>query len=526
MKKRFCLHFGTGGIRELMGEGPGRLNEETVAIITQGVASWLLRHQRQPRVVIARDSRHNGDRFVEVTIRVLASHGIKVADLGISPTPVLSFAVRELGCSAGIVITASHNAKEYNGYKVYGPDGGQITVDDARAIQDAIDLYCASDDTPAETIDGMAAERVSVSDQYAAAVLSQSVLSKEDRAKGSELRIAYTPLNGTGGSYVPKILGADGMTSLSMPQVQAKPDGDFATCTYPNPENDSALDVVREHADSVAADLVLSTDPDADRTGVVVNHRGEWVTLTGNQVGVLLLDWICRMRKERGELSTNGVAVTTVVSSAMLDAVASKWGVELRRTLTGFKFIGEQIGLLEESGEAERFLVGIEESLGYLTGTYVRDKDGILGCMLVAEMVLWHRLRNRDLVEALRELCGEVGWHLDRQVSVVYKDDWAQTRMSETMTRLRKVPPATLAGLNVVEVVDYAGGVPMPGDPTQTLPHSNVLEYRLEGGSKLMVRPSGTEPKIKTYCFAVADNEVEATRLLAELVDAARGLLQ
>lgn len=493
----FRLGFGTGGIRALMGEGPLRLNEGTVAVATQGLADWLLAGGGSPAVVLARDCRLNGDAFAARVCEVLAGNGVRVTDIGVAPTPVLSFAVRELGCSAGVVLTASHNACDYNGYKVYGPDGCQATTRMCREIADAIarvGVIRLCEAVPSCAPDGL---------------LERYLLALADAVPGSPgtgVRVAYTPLNGTGWELVPRALGAEGFDVLVVPE-QAMLDGRFPTCPYPNPEDANAMRLVERLAEREGCAVALATDPDADRVGVSVLHNGYMVRLSGDEVGELLLDWACRVAAEAGRDVTGRVVVSTVVTSAALDAICRKWGLSLRRTLTGFKYVGEQIGLLESQDREDEFLLGVEESLGYLSGTYVRDKDGVQGCLMVARMASWHAARGRDLVDALAELRREAGWNVKSQVSVALDDAEA---MAELMGRLRESGFPTIAGRRVVGFADYLPGAPMLGDRTQTLPSADVLQWDLEDGSRLIVRPSGTEPKVKAYCFAAGRGEVQA----------------
>lgn len=530
------LAFGTGGLRGIIGPGPNRMNVYTVAKATQGLADYLNARCESPSVAIAHDSRLMGDLFMRVAGEVLAANGVH-AHLypRVEPTPALSFAVRDLSCNAGICITASHNPAEYNGYKVYGSDGCQITTQAARDIQAAIaavDIF--------EGVRRMnyyeAFERGLISwiaedtlDRYIDAVAGQSLEGARDDE--TPVSVVYTPLNGTGLECFERIARRIGVTDVSVVPEQACPDGRFLTCPYPNPEVREALERGLELAACTHPDLLLATDPDADRAGIAVpNAAGGFELITGNELGMLLLDYICKMRLRRGEELGDRVVVTTIVSTTMADALARKYGFELRRTLTGFKYIGEQIGLLEGAGEAGRFIFGFEESYGYLSGSYVRDKDAIDASMLICEMTRHHKHEGVTLLEALNALYAEHGFYKAAQVSVQYPGASGAAKMETLMTRLREDPPAKVAGLQVADVIDYGRSVGMPviggaDEPTQELPAADVLELRLEGDRKLIIRPSGTEPKVKAYVFAQAATQEESERALEELSAAARELL-
>ena len=528
------LAFGTGGLRGILGAGPNRMNVHTVGKATQGLADYLNERFDAPAVAIARDSRHMGEGFCRVAAEVLAANGIRALLYPrIEPTPALSFAVRDLGCSAGVCMTASHNPAEYNGYKVYGPDGCQITSHAAREIQAAIDAVDVFDDVRRmpfdEALQGGLASWIGddVLGRYIDACRAAS-----PGGAGGGLKLVYTPLHGAGLECVSKILERIGVSDVTVEPAQAVPDGNFPTCPYPNPEVREALERGLALAADEKVDLLLATDPDADRVGVAVVRGGEPVLLTGNEVGILLLDYVCDMRESCGEDLRDLVACATVVSSAMADALSADRGFELRRTLTGFKFIGEQIGVLEAEGQEGRFAFGFEESCGYLAGTHVRDKDAVVASMLVCEMARWHRSRGLDLIDAMEALYQRYGYYRDGLVSVSYPGSGGAAKMAGITAGLRADPPAEIAGLAVKGVVDYGPGVPMPivggrGDAgTQTLPGADVLEFRLAGGNKLLVRPSGTEPKMKAYLFARGDTRGEAEALLENLAASAREILE
>ncbi|WP_288483199.1 phospho-sugar mutase [uncultured Slackia sp.] len=521
------LAFGTAGLRGTLGAGTNRMNIYTVGRATQGFADYLNANFENPSVAIARDSRNKGELFVQVTAAILAANGI-VAHVypKISPVPTLSFAVRDLGCSGGICMTASHNPAAYNGYKAYGPDGCQITSEAAKAISAAIantdafsgvktmDFAEAVASGMVKWIDGAVLER------YYDAVLSKSVstLSAEQVAE-APLKLVYTPLNGTGLVPVTTVLERAGITDITVVPEQREPNGDFPTCPYPNPEIREAMQKGIDLCEEVHPDLLLATDPDADRVGVACKDGDDYTLLTGNEMGVLLLDYIARMRSERGEKLSDKVAVTTIVSSAMVDALAAEYGFELRRCLTGFKYIGDIITELSDAGQVDRFIFGFEESYGYLSGDHVRDKDAVNASLLICQMAQDYKLRGMNLAQAMRALYEKHGWWLNRTVSVSFPGAAGAETMRGIMAKLREQAPSELAGRAVEAVVDYEGGV-------NGLPSANVVEFDVEGGNKVIVRPSGTEPKIKLYVFAKDADRAAADALLDALEAAGRELLK
>lgn len=527
------LEFGTAGLRGVIGAGTNRMNRYTVARATQGLADYLNAHFENPSVAIARDSRHKGREFSRIAACVLAANGIRsLLYTRLEPTPALSFAVRDLGCSAGINMTASHNPAAYNGYKVYGPDGCQITSDAAAEISERIARlgYFPAEGAESAKIDDYQQAcfdgRISwigedTLARFMDAVLEQSQETPEESAE--PIRVLYTPLCGTGLECVSQVLGRIGIPYLDVVPGQDQPDGDFPTCEYPNPEERAALQAGIDKCRSWKEmgkpfDLLLATDPDADRVGVACEDGDDYTLVTGNEMGILLMDYLAGRRAARGENLSRLVAVTTIVSSAMCDDVAAHYGFELRRTLTGFKYIGEQIGRLEAAGEADRFMFGFEESYGYLAGTHVRDKDAVVASMLIVQMARHYRKQGMTLVQAMRALYDKFGWQTNRTISLAYPGADGAQRMADIMAGLRAQPPAQVAGRDVAEVVDYAEGV---GD----LPKANVVEFRLAGGGKLIVRPSGTEPKIKAYLFAKAPDQTGADAMLDALEQSARELL-
>ena len=527
------LSFGTAGLRGVLGMGPNRMNFYTVAKATQGFADYLVANFDDPCIAIARDSRHQGALFVETAARVMAGNGVRAFVFNaVEPTPVLSFAVRDLKCSGGINVTASHNPSQYNGYKAYGPDGCQIKSQAASDIQDAIDAlgyfegikladYAqACSEGMIEVLDD------SVVDRFLDAVYAQSV--EPESFADNPLSIVYTPLNGTGLPCVMDILNRVGFKDIRVVTDQGMPDGAFATCPYPNPEEKAALERGLELAELTGADLLLATDPDADRVGIAVRHDGSYELLNGNEVGNLLIDYICKMRELRGEDLGEKLVVTTIVSTLMPDALASKYGFELRRVLTGFKYIGGQIAMLEEAGEDERFMFGFEESYGYMSGTHVRDKDAINASMLICQMARWHKSMGHDLYEAMEELYAEHGYYLNRTLNFSYPGSDGAEKMASIMEQLRVNPPTSLVDMPVVEFTDFSKGAPMPtcnSEESQQLPAANVVSFKLGDGVQILVRPSGTEPKIKAYLFACGETRESAVSQLEMLAECATGLL-
>lgn len=519
------LAFGTGGMRGKLGDGPNRLNRWTVGRVTQGLANWLNGRGGAQSMAICYDSRHGSREFARRAAEVFSANGIRVLCFPrVEPTPVLSFAVRDLGCSGGVMITASHNPREYNGYKVYGSDGCQITVGAAKEIQAEINgLDYFNDVKSVEFNEGVKRGVIEwvgdeLLDRYIKAVLAQST-----HVDCSGLRVAYTPLNGTGLEAVSHILREIGITDFSVVSEQAQPNGDFPTCPKPNPEESAALELGIALGSKIGADVLLATDPDADRLGIAVPHADEWKLLTGNELGILLLDFLASRAVDAGEQMPQKVAITTIVSAPMADDLAREYGFELRRTLTGFKFCGEQIGLLEQQGRERDFLFGLEESYGYLAGTYVRDKDSVVACMLTCELVAFWKERGLDLWEAMQSLYSKYGYWGNRQVSIAYEGAEGAERMASIMAKLRGAQPVEIGGVAIEAAIDYKDGASMPtvnpseAEAAQVLPSSNVLEWRLSGGSRVLVRPSGTEPKIKAYVFARGETLADAEALLNKL---------
>ena len=518
------LEFGTGGLRGVLGAGTNRMNVFTIGKATQGYANYLKAHFAAPSVAIAYDSRINSRLFAETAAGVFAANGIRAHIYPrLMPTPSLSFAVRDLRSCGGVVITASHNPAKYNGYKVYGADGCQITLEAAEKILAAIEKIDCFDDVRLADFDAAAAAGRIVTidekclDDFVQAVYDQRV---GDGAGIDALKLVYTPLNGTGLECVKKLLKKLGVTHVTVVPEQEKPDGDFPTCPYPNPEIREAMQKGLELCDKVRPDLLLGTDPDCDRCGTAVpDGKGGYRLITGNEMGIILLDYICRTRLAQGTMPADPVAVTTIVSTDMAAPVAKKYGVELRRTLTGFKFIGEQIGKLEAEGRPERYIFGFEESYGYLSGSHVRDKDAVNATLLVCEAAAWYAQQGKTLLDAIEALYREFGYYRNALCSFAFEGESGMHTMQELMKKLRANAPADIAGYKVESVVDY--------DTDGTgLPRANVLEYHLDGGHKLMVRPSGTEPKIKVYLSAVGDSEAAADAVNAALAKAAADMMK
>ena len=520
------LAFGTGGLRGVIGAGTNRMNLYTVRKATQGLADYLNATDLPKKVAIAHDSRNKGELFARETARVLAANGITACLYPrLEPTPALSWAVRDLGCGAGVCVTASHNPAKYNGYKVYGADGCQITLEAAEKILAAIESIDIFDGVKTVDYDEAAADGRIVTigedciDRFVDAVYAQRV---GDGAGIDSLKLVYTPLNGSGLECVKKLLAKLGVTHLTVVPEQEQPDGNFPTCPYPNPEIREAMEKGLELCAKVHPDLLLGTDPDCDRCGTAVpDGKGGYRLITGNEMGILLLDYICRTRLARGTMPKDPVAVTTIVSTDMATPVAAKYGVELRRTLTGFKFIGEQIGLLEEEGRADRYIFGFEESYGYLSGAHVRDKDAVNATLLICEAAAWYAQQGMTLLDAMEALYREFGCYRNGLCSFTFEGESGMHAMQRLMEQLRDCPPAEIGGYCVEQAVDYnvEGGY-------HGLPQADVLEYTLAGGHKFMVRPSGTEPKIKVYLSAVGASEAEADGINETLAAAAASMMK
>ena len=501
IKERFAvaLQFGTAGLRGTLGAGTNRMNIWVVRQATQGVASWVLTQGGTQTVAISYDSRLKGWNFARDAAGVLAANGINVRIYDeLMPVPALSFATRYYNCNAGIMITASHNPARYNGFKAYGPDGCQMTDDAAAIVYDAIQktdiLTGAKYMSFAEGVEKGLIKFVGDDCKEA---LYEAIEARQVRpglCKTAGLKLVYSPLNGTGLVPVTRILKDMGITDITIVKEQEYPNGYFTTCPYPNPEIFEALRKGLELAKEVGADLMLATDPDADRVGIAMKcPDGSYELVSGNEMGVLLLDYICAGRIEKGTMPKNPVAVMSIVSTPLAAKVAEHYGVELRQTLTGFKWIGDQIAQLEAAGEVDCFIFGFEESYGYLAGPYVRDKDAIIGSMLICEMAAYYRSIGSSIKQRLEEIYNEYGRYLNKIDTVEFPGLSGMDKMAGIMKGLRENPPAAFGGKAVASVTDYAK------PETTGLPKANVLSFVLEDGAKVMVRPSGTEPKIKAY---------------------------
>ena len=499
------LEFGTAGLRGILGAGTNRLNNYTIGKVTQGLADYLLAHVKKPAVAISYDSRKFSEEFARHAAAVLAHNGIKTYITGeLKPTPYLSFMVRHFGCDAGIMITASHNPAKFNGYKVYGSDGCQVTDKAAGEIFDYIQRVKTFDVKAVDYAAAVEKGDVSVADvtrEYLDCVYERSVSDKR------KLSIVYTPLNGTGCDIVPQMLRERGFDDVTIVPEQARPDGSFATCPYPNPEKAEALNLALELAKSRGADIVIGTDPDADRIGAAVKTKNGYRLITGNEMGVLLIDFVFSHSKR---LPEKPVAVKTIVTTDLAARVAESYGAEMREVLTGFKYIGEVIKKLEEKGEGERFVIGYEESYGYLSGTYVRDKDAVVATMLVAEMAAAYLAEGKTLEDVLDGIYSEYGRYFHRTVSFTYEGVAGAQKMKDVLAGVRKNPPRDIDGSAVVQSIDYM---------TQTqfdLPKSDVLSFKASDGSKLIIRPSGTEPLIKVYITAATGGEARIDSILEQ----------
>ena len=517
------LTFGTGGLRGVIGPGTNRMNVHTVAKASQGLANYLKRHFAAPSVAIGYDSRIKSDVFAQVAAGVFAANGIKVHIWPqLMPVPMVSFATRHLETSAGVMITASHNPSKYNGYKVYGPDGCQITAQAAAEILAEIEKLDIFKDVRQEDFEaGMKRGDIQFiqEDVYTAfveAVKRQSVLYGE--AVDRNVAIVYTPLNGAGLLPVTRTLREMGYTNITVVPEQEQPDGNFPTCPYPNPEIKEAMALGMEYAQKCGADLLLATDPDCDRVGIAVkDQKGDYELLTGNQTGLLLLDYLCSQRVKHGKMPEDPVMVKTIVTMDMAERIAQHYGVETRNVLTGFKYVGEQIGALEQQGRADSYLFGFEESYGYLSGTYVRDKDGVNGAALICEMFSYYKTQGISLLEKLESLYQTYGYCLNTLHSYEFDGSAGSVKMQSIMASFRG-GIRELGGKKVEKLLDYAQGL-------DGLPRSEVLKFLLEGNCSLVVRPSGTEPKLKLYISVSAADKESAEKEEAEIVRSAEQYL-
>ena len=524
IKERFAvaLKFGTAGLRGVLGAGSNRMNIYVVRQATQGLANWVKTQGGNQLVAISYDSRINSDIFAKTAACVLAANGIKVRIYdALMPVPALSFATRYYEANAGIMVTASHNPAKYNGYKAYGPDGCQMTDEAANIVYAEIQKTDILEGAKIMSFeDGMAAGLIEYVGDDCKEALYEAIKARSVRpglCKTAGLKLVYSPLNGSGLVPVMRILNDIGIDDITIVPEQKSPDGNFPTCPYPNPEIFEALRLGLELAEKSGADLMLATDPDADRVGIAIKcPDGTYELVSGNEVGVLLLDYICAGRIENGTMPENAVAVKSIVTTPLADAVAKNYGVELRNVLTGFKWIGDQIAGLEAEGEVDRFIFGFEESYGYLAGPYVRDKDAVIGSMLICEMAAYYRSIGSSIKERLEEIYSKYGRYLSKVDSFEFPGLSGMDKMAGIMDDLRKNPLEKIGEYAVVKVADYK-------KPEETgLPAANVLIYTLEGGAEVIIRPSGTEPKIKTYFTTLGKDLAEAQAQKDALAEAVK----
>lgn len=527
------LEFGTAGLRGVIGAGCNRMNVYTVAQATQGLAQYVLSRSDKPSVAIAYDSRIKSDLFARTTAEVFAANGVKVYIYKeLMPTPMLSFAIRYLKCDAGVVVTASHNPSKYNGYKAYDETGCQLgpeAADYVLNIMQSVDIF-----TGVKTSDfdeGLKSGIIEyIGEDVINAFLDRVESSRVSKNMDlSNLKIIYTPLNGTGNKPVRRILDRIGIKNIEVVKEQENPDGNFPTVPYPNPEIKQVFEIALEMAKSYNPDILLATDPDCDRVGIAVNVNGNYELFSGNDVGVLLLYYMLSVKKETGKLPKNPVAVTTIVSTGMCKKIAADFGCKLIETLTGFKFIGEQITELAKTNEQDRYILGFEESYGYLAGSYVRDKDAVTASMLICEMTAYYKSKGKNLKQVLFELYEKYGYFFCAQKSFTCEGQSGIEKIKAITEKLRANPPAEIAGSKVAVIKDIKTSVCKnlkTNEETKiNLPKSNVLCYYLEDGDSLIVRPSGTEPKIKIYIGAVSDSCEKAEKRREEIIAAGTKLL-
>lgn len=529
------LKFGTAGLRGIIGAGTNRMNIYVVRQATQGLANYILAKYGKGSVAISHDSRIKADLFMIEAARVLAANGIKVYITSeLQPTPVLSYLVRYFKCQAGIMVTASHNPAAYNGYKAYGEDGCQMTDDAANAVYDEITKLDYFNDVKIADFDDAVKSNMieyvddSVYDSYLEKVMEQQV--NPGICADADLKVVYTPLNGSGNKLVRKVLDKIGVKSVSIVKEQELPDGNFTTCPYPNPEIKEALQKGLELCEKEQPDLLLATDPDADRVGIAVkDYDGSYRLITGNENGVMLTNYILSCKKENGVLPENPVVVKTIVTTKLINQLCDKYGCELKNVLTGFKYIGEVILNLEKKNEENRYLFGFEESYGYLSGTYVRDKDAVVASMLVCEMAAYYKKQGRSLAEVIDGLYEEFGYYLNQTYSYEFSGAAGMQKMADMMSDVRKNLPDEIAGYKVEKVCDYLLKKEKDlatGEETDIdLPQSNVIALNLSDNNAVIIRPSGTEPKIKLYITAVGKDKENAESICKKLVVSAQEIL-
>lgn len=528
------LEFGTGGLRGVIGAGTNRMNVYTVNKATQGLADYIKNHGGKS-VAISCDSRIKSDYFARYAAEVFAGNSIKVHIYSeLMPTPMLSWAVRSLKCDAGVMVTASHNPAKYNGYKVYGNDGCQVTIEAADEILGYIgktDIFSGvkTADFDESVKNGLISFiGQDVIDAYIAEVKKQSLHPEICAAAG--LKVVYTPLNGAGNKPVRRILKEIGINNVVVVPEQENPDGNFTTCPYPNPEIREALELGLRLCEKEKPDLLLATDPDSDRVGIAVPDGDKYALFSGNEVGAMLLEYVARERKALGRMPESPLAVKTIVTTDITSKIAAKYGVELVEVLTGFKFIGEQIGFLEKEGKEDRYIFGFEESYGYLAGGYVRDKDAVVASMLICEMAAFYRSQGKSLIQVRREMYEEYGFYCNKLDTFTFEGESGMQKMNDIMDKIRTDYPKSVAGFKVIGTADYEASektdLATGSKENITLPKSNVISLYLEGGNKAIVRPSGTEPKLKVYYTAVGDTMENAETLQKKMSDEFKELVK
>ncbi len=530
-----ALKFGTAGLRGIIGAGTNRMNIYVVRQATQGLANYVLKKYGKGSVAISHDSRIKADLFMNEAARVLAANGIKVYITSeLQPTPVLSYLVRYFKCQAGIMVTASHNPAAYNGYKAYGEDGCQMTDVAANTVYDEISKLDMFKDVKIADFDEAVSNGMieyvdeSVYDTYLEKVMEQQV--NPGICEGADLKVVYTPLNGTGNKLVRKVLGKIGVKDVVVVPEQELPDGNFTTCPYPNPEIKEALAKGLELCEKEQPDLLLATDPDADRVGIAVkDYDGSYRLISGNEDGVMLTNYILSCKKASGKLPEKPVVVKTIVTTKLINKLCEKYDCELKNVLTGFKYIGEVILNLEKKHEENRYLFGFEESYGYLSGTYVRDKDAVVASMLVCEMAAYYKKQGKSLAEVIDGLYEEFGYYLNQTYSFEFDGAAGMQKMADIMTAVRDNIPKSIAGYDVVKVSDYLlkkeTEIATGSAADIELPKSNVIALHLSGDNAVIIRPSGTEPKIKLYITSVGKNKADATEICEKLVIASKEIL-
>lgn len=530
------LEFGTAGLRGVIGAGTNRMNVYTVCRATQGLADFLNAHFENPSCAIGYDSRIKSDYFSIESAKTLAANGVKVYLFSeLQPTPCLSYAIRKFKTSGGIILTASHNPGKYNGYKCYDSNGYQMTDDEAEETYgyiQKVDYF-----TGIKSMDfDEAVEKGLI--EYMGEEVIESFLDEVEKqcinkkaCAEADLKVIYTPLNGTGNKPVRKILSRIGIKNIYVVPQQELPDGNFPTCPFPNPEIKQAFECALEMTKDIKADILLATDPDCDRVGIAVpGTNGEYVLMSGNEVGAMLLNYLLSQKKANGSLSANSVAVKSFVSTDLAEAIAKKYNCTFKNLLTGFKYIGELITNLEKEGRADDFVMGFEESYGYLAGTHARDKDAVVGSMLICEMAAYYKMQGKTLVDVMNDIYDEFGYYCNQVKSYQFEGEAGMAKMDKIMTSLRENPPKELAGERVVYIGDYKKSVAYNlDDATESkidLPKSNVLAYKTDKGNGIIVRPSGTEPKIKAYITAIGSSKAASQELAERLTEQADAFME